>query len=193
MSLLQTALKEGVDQHHVGVRGGRRAGLYTTDSPEPSPNPAAAAASPASAPRGSLIKQKSLGATGSASPLSLRVRSSSFHSVSTSTPAAEGLKAGKGKGKSPLLKQETVTEFGGNYRKSLFTKEDSILLDVGAAKPYEPTGMEMGGALEAGEWRGLNLEVLRKRIQRLVILMNLSEPGTIPNASILASLVDLVS
>ena len=42
------------------------------------------------------------------------------------------------------------------------------------------------------EWRGLNLGVLRSRIQRLIVLMNTSEPGSIPESSMLASLIDLV-
>lgn len=46
---------------------------------------------------------------------------------------------------------------------------------------------------EVRMWRGLNLDVLRSRIQRLIVLMNTSEPGTIPESSMLASLIDLVS
>ena len=42
------------------------------------------------------------------------------------------------------------------------------------------------------EWRGLKLNVLRLRIQRLVVLMDLSEPGTVPDPGMLASLIDLV-
>ena len=43
-----------------------------------------------------------------------------------------------------------------------------------------------------GEWRRLNLNFLRQRIQRLVVLMDLSEPGTVPDSGMLASLIDLV-
>ena len=43
------------------------------------------------------------------------------------------------------------------------------------------------------EWRRLKLKVLRQRIQRLVVLMDLSEPGTIPDSGMLASLIDLVN
>ena len=42
------------------------------------------------------------------------------------------------------------------------------------------------------EWRRLKLNVLRHRIQRLVVLMDLSEPGSIPDPGMLASLIDLV-
>ena len=42
------------------------------------------------------------------------------------------------------------------------------------------------------EWRRLKLKVLRHRIQRLVVLMDLCEPGTVPNPGMLASLIDLV-
>ena len=42
------------------------------------------------------------------------------------------------------------------------------------------------------EWRRLKLNVLRHRIQRLVVLMDLSEPGTVPDHGMLASLLDLV-
>lgn len=42
------------------------------------------------------------------------------------------------------------------------------------------------------EWRRLKLKVLQQRIQRLVVLMELSEPGTIPDAGMLSSLIDLV-
>ena len=125
--------------------------------------------------------------------MAIRGRSSSFHSVSSSAPVAESSKPGRGKGKSPLLKQETVAEFGGSHRKNLFTKDDSVLSDMSAAKLDEPAGKEKREVSEAERWRGLSLETLRRRIQKLVILMHLSEPGTIPNASILASLVDLVS
>ena len=41
-------------------------------------------------------------------------------------------------------------------------------------------------------WRGLRIDLLRSRIQRLIVVMNTSEPGSIPDAGMLASLVDLV-
>ena len=43
-----------------------------------------------------------------------------------------------------------------------------------------------------GEWRRLNLNFLRQRIRRLVVLMDMSEPGTVPDSGMLASLIDLV-
>ena len=42
------------------------------------------------------------------------------------------------------------------------------------------------------EWRGLRLDLLRGRVQRLVVLMETTEPGTVPDAGMLASLIDLV-
>ena len=50
--------------------------------------------------------------------------------------------------------------------------------------------IQVDGGME--EWRGLKLKVLRQRIQRLVVLMDLSEPGTVPDPGMLASLIDLV-
>jgi hypothetical protein len=183
VSPLQVIIKKGAEQLPAGVHRGRRMGVCTTDSPDSSPMPPAKSAT---TPRGGLVKQKSLGSTGSASPMAVRIRSSSFHSVPETTPLA---KPGKVKGKSPLLKRETVTEFGNHNRKNPFTKADSVLSSLGSeAKPEEE-----GGVSELDEWRGLSLDTMRRRIQRLVVLMNLSEPGTIPNANILASLVDLVS
>ena len=49
---------------------------------------------------------------------------------------------------------------------------------------------QMGVSME--EWRGLKLTGLRLRIRRLVVLMDLSEPGTVPDPGMLASLIDLV-
>ena len=42
------------------------------------------------------------------------------------------------------------------------------------------------------EWRGLRLGTLRSRIQRLNVLQQTSEPGTVPDPAMLASLIDLV-
>ena len=50
--------------------------------------------------------------------------------------------------------------------------------------------IQASGGME--EWRRLKLKVLRQRVQRLVVLMDLSEPGTVPDPGMLASLVDLV-
>lgn len=184
ISPLQTLIKGAAE--HLPSRN-RRMGISAVadlpDSPEP-----------ATPPRGGLVKYKSVGTTGSSSPVVIRGRSSSFNSETASSaplPEMPGLpKLGRGgKGKSPLLKQETVAEIS-TQRKSRFSKADSVMSDIGGAKS---TKDGEGGAAETEEWRGLNLDVLRRRIQRLVVLMNLSEPGTIPNASILASLVDLVS
>lgn len=193
VSPIHAMIKGGGEQNPVGTRGGRRVGMFVAEnSPVSSPKVTGAA----TAPRGGLVKHKSLGSTGSSSPLVIRNRSTSFHSVpaSASLPETTPLsKPWKGKGKSPLLKQETVAEMGSSHRKNLFAKADSVLSNLGGDVPDESTDGENGGGSEAEEWRGLDLETLRRRIQRLVVLMNLSEPGTIPNASILASLVDLVS
>ena len=156
----------------------------------------------------------------SASPLLSRKRSSSFNLPTvpsspsssaiptvSSSPAmppssSEGTQqqqqqlsksAGKTRpGKSPLLKQQTLADIG--PLKSLFSKTESVL-SGGSDKAVGGVAADGGGAVGGveGEWRGLKLDQLRSRIQRLVVLMNLSEPGTIPNPAILASLVDLVS
>ena len=50
-----------------------------------------------------------------------------------------------------------------------------------------------GSAEEGVEWRGLMPDLLRGRVQRLVVLLNMSVPGTVPDPDMLASLIDLVS
>ncbi len=55
-------------------------------------------------------------------------------------------------------------------------------------------GEEVGGVSGAPPyWRGLNIGMLQSRIRRLSTLLELSEPGSVPEAGMLASLVDLVS
>ena len=114
----------------------------------------------------------------------MEVISSSVPHEGTASPKL----GGKGKGKFPLLKQSTVSEFG--HRRSFLSKTESVASNIGDEDP-----LDEGANVPEGEeeWRGLRLDTLRRRIQRLIVLMNLSEPGTIPNAGILASLVDLVS
>ena len=43
------------------------------------------------------------------------------------------------------------------------------------------------------EWRGMHIGVLHQRIRRLSVMMELTEPGLIPDASLLASLISVVS
>lgn len=43
------------------------------------------------------------------------------------------------------------------------------------------------------EWRGLKIGALHQRIRRLTLLLDLSEPGTIPEPSLLSSLFNVVS
>ena len=144
-------------------------------------------------PKQSLIKQKSMGLTGTvtSSPLVIRKRSSSLH-LSTSAPQPEtALSKGGGakSGKSPLLKQQTIPEFGKNQ--GPFSKRRSAP-DIERASEVQQEEKANNEGREK-EWRGLKVGVLRNRIQRLIVLMNLSEPGTIPDAEMLASLIDLVS
>ena len=80
--------------------------------------------------------------------------------------------------------------------KRAFFKTENSSLELDAGKAREEEGGGGGGGdkeKEEKEWRGLKLDVLRNRIQRLVVLMNLCEPGTIPDPGMLASLVDLVN
>ncbi len=158
--------------------------------------------------------------TATSSPVPQRKRSSSFNSpiASSSSPSTSfpspspatptnSLPEGPGTpppksatksrtGKSPLLKQQTLENNNSGPLKSLFSKSDSTLPSGGSEKGGGADAAGGGGGDKEGgdesEWRGLRLDTLRSRIQRLVVLMNLSEPGTIPNPAILASLVDLV-
>ena len=43
------------------------------------------------------------------------------------------------------------------------------------------------------EWRGMHIGVLHQRIRRLSVMMELTEPGLIPDAALLASLISVVS
>ena len=75
-------------------------------------------------------------------------------------------------------------------RRGNLKKQPSIHQD-----PESESGDNVAGATmeQQPEWRGLNLVQLRGRFQRLVVLMETSEPGTVPESGLLASLVDLVS
>lgn len=108
-----------------------------------------------------------------------------------------------------LINLNTTTEGKGlsqvgKSRRAQLSKQQSIYSvvsdSVGVASEG---GRASSGALvgrvtvdpSTGErlWRGLRLDLLRSRIQRLIVVMNTSEPGSIPDAGMLASLVDLVS
>ena len=117
----------------------------------------------------------------------VRPRSESLDSpVSSSNAAAEG----KGVAQS------------GKSRRAPLSKQHSIHSDPGASVASEGSrasaGTLVGGVTvnpKNGErlWKGLKLDLLRSRIQRLIVVMNMSEPGSVPNAGMLASLIDLVS
>ena len=61
------------------------------------------------------------------------------------------------------------------------------------ASLFEMVGIHHQLNVPGMEWRGLRLDLLRGRVQRLVVLMETTEPGTVPDAGMLASLIDLVS
>ena len=50
---------------------------------------------------------------------------------------------------------------------------------------YTSTGLRV--------WNNLPIDELKLHLERFVVLMHLSEPGTIPSAGLLASIVDMVS
>ena len=90
---------------------------------------------------------------------------------------------------------------GGKSRRAQWTKQQSVHSDPSSSIVAATTGgggsdmVDGLGRRDVGgerEWRGLNLTLLQSRIQRLMVVMNASEPGSIPNAGMLASLVDLV-
>lgn len=91
--------------------------------------------------------------------------------------------------------------------KAIFKKQRSLLSDIGRARDLSagsetPTDTrrsdpgssdKVAGEIQAGmHWKGLQLDLLRGRIQRLMVLLNTSVPGTVPDPNMLASLVDLV-
>lgn len=49
---------------------------------------------------------------------------------------------------------------------------------------YSSTGLRL--------WNNLMIDELKLDIERFVVLMHLSEPGTIPSAGLLASIIDMV-
>lgn len=119
-------------------------------------------------------------------------------SLNTNTATVEGTKG--------------VGHQSGKSRRAQWTKQQSIQSDRSTS--IKSTGSETGrrsdatadsvdgfgrsisgivGGAREREWRGLNLDLLRSRIQRLMVVMNTSEPGSVPDAGMLASLVDLVS
>ena len=50
---------------------------------------------------------------------------------------------------------------------------------------YTSTGLRL--------WNNLPIDDLKLHVERFVVLMHLSEPGTIPSAGLLASIIDMVS
>ena len=90
---------------------------------------------------------------------------------------------------------------GGKSRRAQWTKQQSIHSDPSSSivsataaggDMVDGLGRSVGKVGGEREWRGLNLTLLRSRIQRLMVVMNTSEPGSVPNAGMLASLIDLV-
>ena len=98
---------------------------------------------------------------------------------------------------SPGTENKGAGHQSGKSRRAQLTKQQSIYSDTStsivaaAGDTVNSLGRSVGGGGER-EWRGLNLTLLRSRIQRLVVVMNTSEPGSVPDAGMLASLVDLV-
>ena len=74
------------------------------------------------------------------------------------------------------------------HRKNIFTKQHSIHEEDKGHNEFQ--GRERRKCLT--EWRGIRINLLQRRIRRLTVLMELSEPGTIPDPGMLASLIDLV-
>lgn len=96
----------------------------------------------------------------------------------------------------------------GGKPKAMFKKQRSLHSDIGGGRDSS-VGSEISadnrssdaassvarGESEPGPgvtWRGLQLDLLRGRIQRLMVLLNTSVPGTVPDPNMLASLIDLV-
>jgi hypothetical protein len=90
----------------------------------------------------------------------------------------------------------------GKSRRAQWTKQQSVHSDssgsivaaavAGGGDMVDGLGRRSVGGGGEREWRGMNLTLLRSRIQRLIVVMNTSEPGSVPSAGMLASLVDLV-
>lgn len=151
----------------------------------------------------SLMKQKTLGSVATSSPLMLRKRSSSLQLKGSSSlalgDAHTPAKVGIGRNERPsLVKQQTV-ELPSFSEKSI-SSGGSLPSERGARRGRERgrgrKREDVGGGVKSKpvqDWRGLKLDVLRSRVQRLSVLLELSEPGTIPDSGMLASLVDLVS
>ena len=49
---------------------------------------------------------------------------------------------------------------------------------------YSPTGLRL--------WNNLPIDELKVHVERFVVVMHLSEPGSIPSAGLLASIIDMV-
>lgn len=131
-----------------------------------------------------------------------RSRSGSLILPSTSS-SVEGSpsgypKSGGGKGRrNPMRKQQSlhsdIGRQGSRQNSSGSVSEPSPLLGPRSSDASSGCFSDTTGAEDTLEWKGLRLDLLRSRIQRLVVLMNTSVPGTVPNSDMLASLIDLVS
>ena len=121
-----------------------------------------------------------------------RPRSESLETFSPSSNLSTAAEGGKG------------VALSGKYRRAQITKQQSIHSDVTTSVVgMTEVGRRSNGTVAAGGtlstvngermWRGLNLDLMRSRIQRLIVMMNMSEPGAVPEPGLLASLIDLVS
>ena len=92
-----------------------------------------------------------------------------------------------------LQKQNTAISF---VESPPITQEDRVKgkgkRSGEATVTVSSTSLDGGGEVGGTHWRGLDVEMLRTRIERLSTLLELTEPGTVPEAGMLASLVDLV-
>ena len=98
---------------------------------------------------------------------------------------------------SDVSNQPSTTKSTKAHHRVPLTKQPSVHSDTERQRSYsfEPEShpeRRRGEEPPLKEWHGLRLDLLRSRIQRLVVLMSLSEPGTVPDAGMLASLIDLV-
>ena len=136
--------------------------------------------------------------TGPSGQDKLRPRSESFDlhppfsSSLNSNAAAEGKGAGHLSGKSRRAQWTKQQSIHSDPSTSIGRGSEGGKRSNGTVVDFVDIGRKSIGGGGEREWRGLNLSLLRSRIQRLTVVMNMSEPGSVPDAGMLASLVDLV-
>jgi len=165
---------KGMDHHQVE-------GMATIDS------------SPVKQAGGKLAKRGTLVHAFSSSPLLARRGAPAYQSSRESGPHSD-------RSLHLLQKQNTIFSFIENPPNTQEERTKSKGKKAGdsiATLPSSSSSMDVDGEAEgpglSQQWRGLDIEMLRSRIERLSTLLELSEPGTVPEAGMLASLVDLVS